>query len=67
MTFFVSFELFNAVLDALNMKLELVLNTNVLSDICFQLLHDFFIHLWGTFNTGEIGSFRSHLGLRYVL
>ena len=41
-----AFQFLNPVLDAFYMKLELMLNSNVLSDVTFKLLNYFFIDLW---------------------
>lgn len=42
--FHVSLELFNSVFHALDVQLELVLDSDVLSNICLQLLDYFFVN-----------------------
>lgn len=62
-----SLQLLDAVLDALDVKLELVFNSDVLADVCFKLAHDVLVDLGGTLNTRKVRSLRRHDGLRLGL
>lgn len=62
--FLLALQLFDSVLHALNVQLELVLNTNVLSDVGLQLPHDFLVYLGWSLDAGEVRALRSQLRLR---
>ena len=62
--FLFALQLFDSVLHALNVQLELMLNTNVLSDVGLQLPHDFLVYLGWSLDAGEVRALRSQLRLR---
>lgn len=52
--FLFTLQLFDSVLHALNVQLELMLDTNVLSDVGLQLPHDFLVYLGWSLDAGEV-------------
>ena len=62
--FLFALQLFDSILHALNVQLELMLNTNVLSDVGLQLPHDFLVYLGWSLDAGEVRALRSQLRLR---